>query len=514
MVTDPLALNGLLLTYIIFLPILGSLVVLLMPTTDDARKLPHKVALGFSVGTFILSVLLAVNFNQVQAGSSSAFNFQFVDKFSWIPFFNTNYHVAVDGLSLPMVLLTSMIMIVTILASWNVKKMAKTYFFLALVMETAILGVFSSLDLFLFFVMWELELIPMYFLIGIWGGPRREYAAMKFILYTAWASAFMFIVFLAIYFNTGTFDYIELVQSNAKPFAAMGIGIQTLAFAALFLCFAVKLPMVPFHTWLPDAHVEAPTAISIVLAGVLLKMGSYGMIRFCFGLFPDVLNAGNTVANVGLWLAVLGTINIMYGAFLALAQSDMKKVIAYSSVSHMGFVLLGMSALNASGINGAILQMFTHGTITALMFLFVGVVYDRTHTREIAQLGGLARQMPVAGAFFVAITLASVAVPGMNSFVSEFLVFLGAFQAHPYLTAVSALSVIIGAGYALWLNERVFFGPMPNSWRGLPDINKIETFSAVVLLLVVIATGLYPALLMDIINPATKQIMMIMGIAA
>jgi NADH-quinone oxidoreductase subunit M len=511
MATDPFVLNGLLLTYIVFLPILGSLVMLFLPDSDPEKKVPHKVALGFSVFTFFLSLLLALNFKPLPLDSSAQFNFQFVDKFSWIPFFNSSYHVAVDGLSLTMVFLTTLIMIVTILASWNVKKMAKTYFFLALVMETAILGVFTSLDLFLFFIMWELELIPMYFLIGIWGGPRREYAAMKFILYTAWASAFMFVVFLAIYFNTGSFDYIDLVQT-AKPFAALGVGIQTLAFAALFICFAVKLPMVPFHTWLPDAHVEAPTAISIILAGVLLKMGSYGMIRFCFGLFPDVLKNGNTAANVGLWLAVLGVINIIYGAFLALAQSDMKKVIAYSSISHMGFVLLGLSGLNANGINGAILQMFTHGTITALMFLFVGVVYDRTHTREISQLGGLGKQMPVASAFFVAISLAAVAVPGMNSFVSEFLVFLGAFQPHPYLTAVAAFSIIIGAGYALWLNERVFFGPMPGTWRGLPDINKIETFSAVVLLLVVISTGLYPALLMDIINPATKQIMMIMGI--
>lgn len=512
MITDPLQLNGLLLTYIIFLPFLGSLVVLLLPASEDAKKLPHKVALGFSLLTFFLSLLMTINFNQVPLNSTSSFNFQFIDKFSWIPFLNANYHVAVDGLSLPMVLLTTLIMIVTILSSWNVQKMAKTYFFLALVMETAILGVFCSLDLFLFFIMWELELIPMYFLIGVWGGPRREYAAMKFILYTAWASAFMFVLFLAIYFNTGTFDYVELVQSS-KPFAALGMGIQTLAFVALFLCFAVKLPMVPFHTWLPDAHVEAPTAISIVLAGVLLKMGAYGMVRFCFGLFPGVLGAQNTIVNIGLWLAILGTINILYGAFLALAQSDMKKVVAYSSISHMGFVLLGMSSLNASGINGAIFQMFTHGTITALMFLFVGVVYDRTHTREIVKLGGLGKQMPVAAGFFVAICLASVAIPGMNSFVSEFLVFLGAFQSHPYLTAASTLSIIIGAAYALWLNERVFFGPMPNIWKGLPDINKIETFSAAVLLLIVIATGMYPALLLDIINPATKQIMMIMGIA-
>lgn len=513
MVTDPTAINGLLLTCIIFLPILGSIIMLLLPESGNAKKLPHKVALGFTIATFFLSLNMAMGFKPLPSDSTSMFNLQFVDKFSWIPFFNSNYYVAVDGLSLPMVLLTSLIMIVAVLASWKVEKMPKMYFFLMLIMETAVLGVFTSLDLFLFFVMWELELIPMYFLIGIWGGPRREYAAMKFILYTSFASAFMLVVFIAIYFNTGTFDYVELVQ-GAKPFAQYGLAAQTIAFAALFICFAVKLPMVPFHTWLPDAHVEAPTALSIVLAGVLLKMGSYGMIRFCFGLFPEVVAPNNTVMNVGLWLAILGAINIMYGAFLALAQADMKKVIAYSSVSHMGFVLLGLSGMNPNGVNGAILQMFTHGTITALMFLFVGVVYDRTHTREIAKLGGLGQQMPIAGAFFVAISMAGVAVPGMNSFVSEFLVFAGAFQTHPYLTATAALSVIIGAAYTLWLNERVFFGPLPSTWRGLPDINKIETFSAVLLLLIVIVTGFYPALLMDIINPATKQLMMIMGVGA
>ncbi|MBC7474969.1 MAG: NADH-quinone oxidoreductase subunit M, partial [Candidatus Sericytochromatia bacterium] len=254
MVTDPSALNGLLLTFIIFLPILGSLIMLLLPESGNAYKLPHKVALGFTFATFFLSLIMALNFKSAPVDAIGVFNLQFVDKFSWIPFFNTYYFVAVDGLSLPMVLLTSLIMIIGVLASWKVEKMPKMYFFLLMIMETAVLGVFTSLDLFLFFVMWELELIPMYFLIGIWGGARREYAAMKFILYTALASAFMLIVFIAIYFNTGTFDYVEMVK-KLHPFAQMGLPIQTLAFVALFVCFAVKLPMVPFHTWLPDAHV-------------------------------------------------------------------------------------------------------------------------------------------------------------------------------------------------------------------------------------------------------------------
>jgi len=513
MTVDSSALNGLFLTLIIFFPMLGGLIQLMLPKPAEGNKLPHRVALITTAITFIFSLMLAMNFKP-SADPSAMFNFQFVDKFSWIPVINSYYYVAVDGLSIPMVLLTSLIMIVAVLASWKVEKMPRMYFFLMMVMQTAVLGVFTSLDLFLFFVMWELELIPMYFLIGIWGGARREYAAMKFILYTSFASAFMLVVFLGIFLTTGSFDYVQLAQSGNKVFANLGMTVQTLAFISLMICFAVKLPMVPFHTWLPDAHVEAPTALSIVLAGVLLKMGSYGMIRFGFGLFPDVVSVKNTVLDIGFWLAALGTINIMYGAFLALAQTDMKKVIAYSSVSHMGFVLLGMAGLNANGLNGAILQMFTHGTITAMMFLFVGVVYDRTHTREIAKLGGLAQQMPIAGAFFVAISMAGVAVPGMNSFVSEFLVFAGSFQTHPYLCALAAFSVVIGAAYTLWLNERVFFGPLPSAWKGLPDIDKLETFSVVLLMTIVVATGLYPALLLDIINPATKQLMFLMGLGA
>jgi len=507
---DSFTLNSLFLSIVIFLPLLGSLVILALPKSGDDKKLPHLMALIFTSVTFLLSILMAISFKAIPEHAGK-FNFQFVDKFEWLPSFNISYHVGVDGLSLPMILLTTLIFVVAVLASWKTEKMPKTYFFLMLMMQTAILGVFSSLDLFLFFIMWELEIIPMYFLIGIWGGMRKEYAAMKFILYTALASAFMLIVFIAMYFNTGTFNYIELVE-RGKPFVNLGLSVQIIAFLGLFVCFAVKLPMFPFHTWLPDAHVEAPTAISIILAGILLKMGAYGIIRICFGLFPSVLGTANTTVNIGLWIGIFGTINIVYGAFLALAQSDMKKVIAYSSISHMGFVLLGLSAMNHAGINGAILQMFTHGTITALMFLYVGVVYDRTHTREIAQLGGLGRKMPLAAAFFVAISLASAAIPGMSSFVSEFLVFIGAFQVHPYLTAISATSIVIGAFYILWLNERVFFGEISEKWKNLPDINKIETFNTVVLLLVVVVIGIYPALLTDIINPATKQLMMIIGI--
>lgn len=495
---DPITINTLLLTTITFLPVLGAIIIALLPSAWDEKKLPHKFTLFFTMLTLGLSVLLASLFNP-------SGDFQFIDKIIWIPNFEINYHLGVDGLSLPMVVLTCITMFVACLASWNIKERPRLYFFLFLTLETGILGVFTSLDLLLFFIMWELELIPMYFLIGLWGGPRREYAAIKFILYTVFGSALMLIAFLAIYFTTEphTFSIIELLKNH--PFGGFPMHIKTLAFVAIFICFAIKLPMCPFHTWLPDAHVEAPTPISVILAGVLLKMGAYGIIRINFGLFPDVAK------NLIIWVAIFGVINIIYGAFLTLAQDDMKRVIAYSSISHMGFVLLGVSALNPLGINGGIVQMFSHGLITALLFLFVGIVYDRTHTRSIKDLGGIVAKMPITTALFVAASLAAVGVPGFSGFVSEFLVFLGAYQTHPSLTIIASTGVVLTAAYMLWLTQRVFFGPMSEKWANLTDANNRELFYLITLLILVLIIGIYPSVIMDIINPATMNLMNILG---
>lgn len=499
--------NSYLLSAIVFMPLLGALSMAVLKSSRP--KFYHWLAVFWSGLTLGLALALMGQYSQVHA---TAQGFQFLDRLPWMPEFNIQYQVGVDGLSLPMVLLTALIVFLAVFVSWKNEERSRLYFAMLLLMETGVLGVFASLDLFLFFVMWELELIPMYFLIGLWGGPRREYAAIKFILYTMLASALMFVVFLVIYFQSAphSFDLLVLMKNHDSLLAGMTPTLQMVLFLALLFCFAVKLPMVPFHTWLPDAHVEAPTAISVILAGVLLKMGAYGMMRFGMGLFPDM------VKTIAAGLAVMGMINILYGAFLALAQTDMKRVIAYSSVSHMGFVLLGMSSGTALGLNGAILQMFTHGTITALLFIFVGVVYDRTHTRNLADLGGLSARMPLASALFVVSALASVGAPGMSGFVSEFLIFTGTYGnaaqgvTHSVIqiaTLLSAFSIILAAAYMLWLTRRVFFGQMAERWQELTDINEIELLTVMVLMVLVFAIGIYPALLVDYINPASVRLL-------
>jgi len=501
--------NSFLLSAIVFMPMLGALSMALFKSNQP--RFYHWLAVFWTGLTFILSMIMLSRYDLLLQ-REQGLHFQFVDRLSWMPQFNIQYQVGVDGLSLPMVILTTLIVFLAVFVSWNNQDRARLYFSMLLIMETGVLGVFTSLDLFLFFVMWELELIPMYFLIGLWGGPRREYAAIKFILYTMLASALMFICFLAIYFLSApqTFDLVSLLQNQNSILAGLARPLQIALFVSLFICFAVKLPVVPFHTWLPDAHVEAPTAISVILAGVLLKMGAYGILRFNLGLFPDMMKW------MAVGLAVLGMINILYGAFLALAQTDMKRVIAYSSISHMGFVLLGIASFNAIGLNGAILQMFTHGTITALLFIFVGVVYDRTHTRDMAQLGGLSARMPLAAALFVVTALAAVGAPGMSGFVSEFLIFTGTYgnslSGIPHFliqgaTILSAVGIILGAAYMLWLTRRVFFGPISERWQGLSDINQTELMTVSILLVLVFALGIYPALLVDYIDPAAVHLL-------
>src|SRR5882724_3560944 len=401
------------LSLITFLPLAGSLALLFIP--KEKPQLVRLAAAVFSGAAFLASLWLWANFN---SGSS---DFQFVEKVAWIPTFNIQYFLGVDGLSLVLVVLTTLLTLLSVIASFGIENRIKEYFFFFLLLETAMTGVFLGLDLFLFYVFWELTLVPMYFLIGIWGGPKKEYAAIKFFLFTLFGSVFMLIALLALYFNTAphTFDYTEIVKQSPN----LALGLQMWIFLGLYLGFAVKIPAFPFHTWLPLAHVEAPTAVSVILAAVLLKMGVYGLMRISYGMLPEGFK----------WflpmLIVIAVINIVYGALCAMAQSDMKKMVAYSSVNHMGYCLLGIAGVSATGFSGAVLQMITHGIITGSLFLLVGVIYDRAHTRDLSAFGGLAVRVPVyAGLMFLA-CFASLGLPGLAGFISEFFCFLGSFQA-------------------------------------------------------------------------------------
>src|SRR5579884_1372979 len=469
-----------LLHLIIFLPLAGAALIWLLPARPG---LPRWIAALVSGGVLALALVLFAAFDRARGG------FQFETNVPWIGLLGVNYHVGVDGLSLPLVVLNALLTFLAVLVSWNLAERPKEYFALVLVLETAVAGVFASLDLFLFFLFWELELAPMYLLIGVWGGPRREYAAMKFLLYTVLGGAFMLVGILALYLGAGlgTFDMVALGRVDYP------LAFQLATFVLFYIAFAVKIPIFPFHTWLPDAHVEAPTAISVLLAGVLLKMGGYGLLRVCLTVLPAA-----AVQLAGL-LAVLGVVNILYGAFVALGQRDLKSIIANSSISHMGFVVLGLAALTQTGFEGAVLQMFTHGTITGLLFIMVGLVYDRTHTRDVEAMGGLAAQMPIIATVFVVAGLASLGLPGLSGFVAEFLVLVGTFPAWPLLTAFGAFGIVLSAGYILWMLERVFYGPLAERWKGLSDATRLETATIATLVAVIVLVGVYPNLLLDVI---------------
>ncbi|MBX3236360.1 MAG: NADH-quinone oxidoreductase subunit M [Nitrospiraceae bacterium] len=460
------------LTFVIFLPLVGA--ALCFAVKEQSAR---WVALGVTVADFLLSLPLWWLFD------SSNGQMQFVERATWIVSPPIYYSLGLDGISLPLVIMTTFLMPLCVTVSWTaVDKRVQTFMAMLLVMETAMLGVFAALDFVLFYVFWEAMLIPMYLLIGVWGGPNRLYAAIKFFLYTLAGSVLLLVAILVLYFQGGqTFDILALAKATYSP------TLQMWLFLAFFAAFAVKVPMFPFHTWLPDAHVEAPTAGSVILASVLLKMGTYGFLRFSLPMLPDA-----SVAFTKPMIA-LSVIAIIYGAYMALAQSDIKKLIAYSSVSHMGFVTLGIFVLNVQGIEGAIMQMVNHGITTGGLFLCVGIIYERTHSRQIADNTGLAGPMPRYATFLMIFALSSLGLPGTNSFVGEFLVLAGTFLWSKVATALAALGVILAAAYILWLMQRVAFGKPAEAHRShLLDLNPREYATLIPLLVLVFAIGIFP----------------------
>ncbi|MBU0518801.1 NADH-quinone oxidoreductase subunit M, partial [bacterium] len=438
-------------------------------------------------------------------------SFQFVEHTSWIPAFNIEYFVGVDGLSFPMVLLTALLCFLCIPASFGIKSGVKGYMALFLLLETGMMGAFVSLDFFLFYVFWEIMLLPMYFLIGIWGGPRRVYAAIKFFIYTLVGSVLMLLVMLAFYFNTvdpvtggNTFNMLHMMAQENHSSWMNAFNIRTLLWFGLYIGFAIKVPAFPFHTWLPDAHVEAPTAISVILAGILLKMGTYGMLRIMYPILPDI-----TIA-FAWFIALIGVINITYGAFCAMAQKDLKKLVAYSSISHMGYVMLGMAALTSAGMQGAVFQMFNHGCVTAMLFLLVGVIYDRAHHREIARFGNLANIMPKYMGIATVAFFGALGLPGLSAFISEAMVFLGAFPVYPVHTIIALGGIIVTASYVLWTLQRMFFGEVKDpDKKGLslaelkkvfPEINAREMFTLLPLAVIIIFLGIWPHPILNLMN--------------
>jgi len=483
-----------LLTILILLPVVGAATTIVYGLTPGARESHYRwIALGFTTAAFIVSLLLLI-------GWSGAAGFRFEANYSWIGAIGARYHVGVDGISLWLVLLTTLLMPIAILSSWTaITKRQLTYYALMLLLESAMIGVFVSLDLLLFYLFFEASLVPMFFLIGIWGGERRIYAAVKFFIYTAVGSLLMLVGIIALYFihqratGIGTFDYTVLMDTLRNSGGLITPRAEFWLFLAFALAFCIKVPLWPLHTWLPDAHTEAPTAGSVILAGVLLKMGTYGLLRFNFGLFP---NASRQLASIMITLAVVG---IIYGALVAMVQPDVKRLVAYSSVSHMGFVVLGLFSFTEQGMQGALYQMLSHGVSTGALFLFVGMIYERRHTRMISDFGGLARPMPWFSALFVIASLSSIGLPFLNGFVGEFLIMLGAWTSTAVdrawiVTMLAATGVIWAAVYMLWMLQRVVFGTKTSEANArLSDLNLREAGLMLPLILLIFLMGVYPA---------------------
>ncbi len=478
------------LTVTVFFPLLGAILLLFIRNTNAIRWL----SLIFTTITLFLALPLLNNFDK------NTHLMQFVERHEWLPAWGINYFIGIDGISILFIFLTIILSILSVLVSWMaIESKIKEFHIALLVIETAMLGVFVSLDFFLFYIFWEAMLIPMFILIGVWGGKDRIYAAIKFFLYTLAGSVLMLVGIVVLYFKGGeTLNILEL--SNIRyPFA-----LQCWLFLAFFIAFAVKVPMFPVHTWLPDAHTEAPTAGSVILAGVLIKMGAYGFLRFSIPMFPDATRF------FALPIVVLSVIAIVYGAFVCFAQKDMKRLIAYSSVSHMGFVTLGIFSLNSQGLEGGILQMLNHGIVTGALFLMVGIIYERTHSRMIADYGRFASLVPWYAGIFMIFTLASIGLPGTNGFIGEFLIILGAFSSYREFGVLAAIGVILGAGYMLWLYQRVFFSSYDIKEAGerhhMFDMNLREVITLLPLIIFVFWIGIYPDTFLDYMHTSVEHL--------
>ncbi len=479
------------LSILIWLPILGG--ILILSTGGDRNaQLARKIALGFSVGTFLLSLSIYADFDITTA------SMQFVERYQWIESLHIQYFLGVDGISMPLIILTTLLTIIVVIAGWEViTKRVAQYMASFLIMEGLMIGVFSSMDAILFYLFWEAMLIPMFLIIGVWGGSNRVYAAIKFFLYTLVGSLLMLVAIIYLYFTSDhTFN---IASFHATP---LTYTTQVLIFLAFFAAFAVKVPMFPVHTWLPDAHVEAPTGGSVILAAITLKMGAYGFLRFSIPITPDASS------ELAIWVIGLSLIAVVYIALVALVQRDMKKLIAYSSISHMGFVTLGFFIFDTQGMEGAIVQMISHGFISGALFLCVGVLYDQMHSREINSYGGVANAMPVFSIFLVFFAMSNAGLPGTSGFVGEFLVILGSFRVNGWYAAVAGLTLVLGAAYTLWMIKRVVYGEITNEKvRALVDVNGREKLVLGVLAVCVLGLGIYPMPLLEVMHSTVENLL-------